>query len=250
MAISQNRPRPRENHLLARLPAAERERLWPLLQPVRLGSKQVLERPGEPIEQVYFPLNGVCSSVSVMEDGATVEVATVGRDGLLGLSLFFGSETTPFQVFSQIPGDALRMSAEAFCEAVEAPGPLQDLVRRYAEARFTQTAQSAACNRLHPVEQRCARWLLMTHDRVGGAEFILTHEFLAAMLGVRRASVSAVAAVLQRAGLIRYQRGRMTIVNRQGLEAAACECYQIITTEYDRLLGPPSAGDPSLPSRA
>ena len=237
MAVFQNRPRPRENHLLARLPLADRERLRPLLQPVRLGRKQVLERPGEPIGQVYFPLNGVCSSVSAMADGATAEVATVGRDGLVGLSLFFGSESTPLLVFSQIPGDALRMSADAFRREVEAAGPLQDLVRRYAEARFTQTAQSAACNRLHPVERRCARWLLMTHDRVGADRFQLTHEFFAQILGVRRSSVTVAARALQEARAIRYVYGVITVLDRARLEAAACECYRLIAGEFERLLG-------------
>ena len=237
MPAFRNRPRPRENHLLARLPAAERERLRPLLQPVRLGRKQVLERPGEPIRQIYFPLNGVCSSVSVMENGAIVEVATVGRDGVVGLSLFFGSETTPFLVYSQIPGDALWMPAEAFHAQTASSGPLQDLVRRYAEARFVQTAQTAACNRLHPVEQRCARWLLMTHDRVGADRFQLTHEFFAQILGVRRSSVTVAAGALQEVRAIRYVYGVITVLDRARLAAAACECYRLIAVEFDRLVG-------------
>ena len=235
--MSRDRPRPRENHLLSRLPPAELERLRPLLQPVRLRRKQILERPGEPSSYVYFPLSGVSSVVSIMEDGATVEVATVGRDGLIGLSAFFGTDTTPFQVFAQIPGEVMRMPAPAFRAAIDAPGQLQRLVGRYAEARFIQTAQSAACNRLHAVEQRCARWLLMSHDRLGVDRFSLTHEFLAQILGVRRSSVTVAARALQEAGAIRYAYGVITVMNRPALEAASCECYQIIAGEFERLLG-------------
>jgi CRP-like cAMP-binding protein len=235
MAVASDR-RPHANHLLASLPADEQERLRARLQPVRLNRKQMLQRPGEPIEQVYFPLNGLCSSVASMENGSASEVASVGRDGLVGLSLFLGAESTPFQVFAQIPGEALRMSAAAFREEVERSAALQSLVRRYAAALLVQSAQTAACNRLHPVEQRCARWLLMAHDRLAVNRFQLTHEFFSQFLGVRRSSVTVAAGALQAGGAIRYVYGVITVVSRARLEAAACECYRTIAAEYERLL--------------
>jgi CRP-like cAMP-binding protein len=250
MALSGQERHPVRNRLLADLPPEEEAQLRPHLERVSLGVKEVIYEPFEPIPYIYFPETGVTSILVIMGDGKASEVGLVGNEGMLGLPVFLGAETSPGRSFSQVPGESLRMATPVFTEAIPQAGTLARRLQRYTQVLFTQVSQSVACNNLHAIEQRCCRWLLMTHDRVGGAEFILTHEFLAAMLGVRRASVSAVAAVLQRAGLIRYQRGRMTIVNRQGLEAAACECYQIITTEYDRLLGPPSAGDPSLPSRA
>jgi CRP-like cAMP-binding protein len=230
------RPRPRENHLLSRLPPAEFQRIRRELQVVRLPRKQILQRPGEPIVHVFFPINGVCSAVSIMEDGSTVEVATVGRDGLVGLSLFFDSPVASFQVYSQIPGLALRMGAELFLEEAARSEPFQWLLRRYAQARYLQTAQSAACNRLHSVEQRCARWLLMTHDRVGADRFQLTHEFFAQILGVRRASVTLAARTLQQAGAIRYVYGVITVIDRSRLESAACECFGVIAAAFKRLL--------------
>ena len=221
-----------------------------VVERVALSVKEVIYEPFEPIPYIYFPETGVTSILVIMGDGKASEVGLVGNEGMLGLPVFLGAETSPGRSYSQVPGESRRMAAPAFTEVLPRAGTLARRLQRYTQALFTQVSQSAACNNLHEIAQRCCRWLLMTHDRVGGAEFVLTHEFLAAMLGVRRASVSAVAATLQRAGLIRYHRGQMTIINRPGLEAAACECYRIITTEYDRLLGPPSGGDPARPSRA
>jgi CRP-like cAMP-binding protein len=242
MAHSGQEARPMRNRLLADLPPEEDAQLRPYLERVSLGVKDVLYEPYQPIPAMYFPETGVISMLAIMGDGKTSEVGLVGNEGVLGLPVFLGAETSPTRAFAQVPGESLRMAAAVFTEVLPRAGTLMRRLQRYTQALFIQVSQSAACNNLHETMPRCCRWLLMTHDRVGSDEFLLTHEFLAAMLGVRRASVSAEAATLQQAGLIRYRRGQLTIVNRQGLEAAACECYRIIATEYDRLLGPPSAG--------
>jgi CRP-like cAMP-binding protein len=242
MAHSGQEARPLRNRLLADLPPEEDAQLRPYLERVSLGVKDVLYEPYQPIPAVYFPETGVLSIVAIMRDGKTAEVGLIGHEGMLGLPVFLGGETSPRQAFAQTPGESLRMAAAVFTAVLPRVGTLRRRLQRYTQALFTQVSQSAACNTLHETTPRCCRWLLMTHDRVGSDEFLLTQEFLAQMLGVRRASVSAVAATLRRAGLIRYRWGQMTIVNRPGLEAAACECYRIIKAEYDRVLEPPSAG--------
>ena len=171
-----------------------------------------------------------------MKDGEAIEAATVGNEAMIGVPLLLGTKSIPTQVVAQIPGDALRMKAEVFIREVYWGSPLHTLLLRYMQTLMNQFVQTAACNRLHCVEERCCRWLLMTHDRVESDEFVLTQEFLSIMLGVRRASVSEVAATLQQAGFISYQRGRITILNREGLESASCECYQAIKQENERLL--------------
>ena len=243
MALSPRDARPTRNRLLADLPSEEEAQLRPHLEPVALGVKEVIYEPYQPIPYIYFPETGVTSILVIMGDGKAAEVGLVGHEGMLGLPVFLGAETSPGRSYSQVPGEALRMPTAAFTAVLPRAGTLVQRLQRYTQALFTQVSQSAACNNLHSVAQRCSRWLLMTHDLTDREAFLLTHEFLAAMLGVRRASVSAVAARLQQAGLIRYHRGEMTIVNREGLEAAACECYQIIATEYARLLGPPPGAD-------
>jgi CRP-like cAMP-binding protein len=227
------------NRILAALSRKEYERLSIRLDSVALTLKQVLYEAGEPIPYIYFPENGVVSLVSVMDDGSAVEVATIGNEGMVGLPVFLGAVSTSGRAFSQIPGTAVRMKAAAFREEVGRVGRLSAVLNLYTQTLFEQIAQSAACNRVHAVEKRCARWLLMTHDRVEEDEFPLTQEFLAVMLGVRRATVTEAAGVLQRAGLIRYRRGKIRIENREGLLAAACECYRIICASYERLLGEP-----------
>jgi CRP-like cAMP-binding protein len=225
-----------QNRLLAALPAHEYERLRPHLERTSLGIKESLYEANQPISSVYFPCNVVISLLTVMEDGAAVEVGTIGNEGMVGLPIVLGTETFPGKAFCQIPGAAMRMEAQqAFREEIRRDGPLQDLVRRYTHTLFTQVAQSAACNRLHSIEERCARWLLMAHDRVGADEFALTQEFLSQMLGVRRPSVSIAAGMLQKAGFIRYRRGKIAVLDRPGLESASCECYQVIRQEFDRL---------------
>lgn len=230
------RQRSRANRVLAALPDAVYRRLVPSLELVSMEIKQILYQPNGDIPYIYFPLNTVTSLVIRMQDGQIAEVATVGNEGMVGLPVFLGAETFAGQAFTQIPGDALRMPTSVFKDEIAQGDSLHDVLHRYTQALFTQVAQSAACNRLHDIDQRCARWLLMSQDRVGAAQFLLTQEFLSQMLGVRRASVSEVASRLQREGLIQYSRGVITVVNRPALEATACECYAIIEREYDSLL--------------
>jgi len=237
MSAPQDSPNPIKNRLLAALPQEEYKRLLPHMEAVYMAFKQVLYDVNEPIEYVYFPENGVVSLLTIMENGSAVEVATIGNEGMVGLPVFLGAGTIPGQAFSQVPGESMRMRSEVFKREVTPGSPLHNLLHRYTQALFNQIAQSAACNRLHSIEERCCRWLLITHDRVGSDVFPLTHEFLSQMLGVRRASVSKVAAILQNAGFIRYVRGKMMILDRKGLETSSCECHGIIKAEYDRLLG-------------
>ncbi|XXX75096.1 Crp/Fnr family transcriptional regulator [Sorangium sp. So ce134] len=225
------------NRLLSALPRRELERLLPQLEVVPLGHKQVLYEASEPIHHVYFPENGVVSLLSLMENGDAVEIGTVGNEGMVGLPVFLGSVSTQGRAFSQVPGDAVRMRSPIFREEVGRGGRLRETLSRYTQSLFEQIAQAAACNRLHPMGERCARWLLMTHDRVGADEFPLTHEFLSQMLGVRRATVTVAVGMLQQAGLVQFTRGRVTVLSRAGLEEASCECYAIIRDGYERLLG-------------
>ena len=225
------------NALLATIGDAERSRIVSLGKVVHLGLKESLYEVGRPIEHVYFPQSGVLSLVTVLENGRVVEVATVGKEGMVGLPVFLGARSIPGRAFSQIPGESLRLDSEVFRKQMRLHGALHDLLHRYAQALFNQITWSVACLREHSIEQRCARWLLMTRDRVGGNQFPITQEFLAMMLGVRRASVSEVASRLQRSGLINYVRGMMTIVNRRRLEKKSCECYRIVRDEYRRLVG-------------
>ena len=228
-------PNKSENRLLAALPQDEYERLVANMETVSLKFKQSVYEPNEPIEYVYFVKNGVISLLNVMEDGREVEVATVGNEGMVGLPVFLGADKIPGRAFSQIPGDARRMKANVFKDIVSPGSPLHDLLQRYTQALFNQIAQAAACNSLHSVEERMCRWLLMTQDRVEEDEFPLTQEFLSQMLGVRRPTVSMTASILQKAGLIRYSRGDITILDREGLEASSCECYGIIKVDFERL---------------
>jgi CRP-like cAMP-binding protein len=222
----------RTNHLLDALPAAESQRLMRSLTPMRVQVKTVLFEPGRTIESVYFPLNAVVSLVTPLEDGAIVEVATVGNEGIVGVPLVPGGSLA-VRAISQVAGWVVRMDAPTFLKEVGREGPLRELVNDYLQALFGQISQAAACNRLHSNEERLSRWLLMSHDRVGADEFAITHEFLGQMLGSRRATVTLSAGILQAAGLIRYHRGHVTIVDRAGLESAACECYGVIKRELD-----------------
>ncbi|GAB4195880.1 MAG: Crp/Fnr family transcriptional regulator [Coleofasciculaceae cyanobacterium] len=235
-SVHQISPNPVGNKLLAALPREEYKCLWPYLEPISLPFKQCIHEPNEPIDYVYFLNSGVASVLTVLTDGGIVEVATIGNEGMVGTPVLLGTTRFPAEVIAQIPGDALRMRVDVFKRQVVPGSSLHNLLLRYTQALMNLLAQSVACNRLHSVEERCCRWLLLTHDRVESDEFPLTQEFLAQMLGVRRASVSQVAAILQKAGLIRYHRGRLRILDRQGLEAGSCECYQIIKEEFNRLL--------------
>jgi CRP-like cAMP-binding protein len=232
---------PRSNRILEALPAEDRDRLIRSMALVALPIKTVLFEPGEPIRAVHFPLDGVISLVTPLDDGAIVEVATVGNEGMVGVPLVSGGSLA-VRAISQVAGSSLRMDAAAFLAEVDRPGAFSDLVHRYLSALFGQISQAAACNRLHTNEERLSRWLLMSHDRVGVDEFAITHEFLGQMLGSRRATVTLSAGLLQAAGLIRYHRGHVSILDREGLESVACECYGSIKRELDRVGVPPHNG--------
>ena len=226
-----------QNRLLRALAPATLRRLLPTLEPVALRLREVLIARHAPIRWIYFPLDAVVSVIGELADGTTLEVATIGNDGLVGLPQFLQATTMPFTAFVQIPGAALRIEAEAFDRAVRTVGrDFPTMLARYTQVWCNQLGWHALCNRLHPIDQRCARWLLLTQDRVGRADFPLTQAFLAEMLGVRRSSVTEVAGRLQRAGLIQYQRGIILILDRAGLEAVSCECYRVITQEAERVL--------------
>jgi CRP-like cAMP-binding protein len=218
------------NQLLDALPAAERLRLTPLLREVFVDIRTVLFEPGATVDFVDFPLNCVVSLVAPLQHGAIVEVATMGNDGIVGVPMVFGGALTVRAICS-VAGRAHRVDTSTFLVEVERDGPLRELVGDYLQALFGQISQAAACNRLHSADQRLSRWLLMSHDRVGTDDFPITHEYLGRMLGSRRATLSA--EILQAAGLIRYGRGRVTIIDRAGLEAVACECYRVIETELE-----------------
>lgn len=225
------------NRLLDALPGEELERLRPDLEPASLRLNDVLIEPNEPIGHVWFPVDSMCSVVATMADGQQVEVGTIGNEGMVGLPVFLGRNSVPLSTFCQVPGEAVKMRSEALRTEVKPGDKLHNLLQRFTEATFIFASQSSACNRLHSVEQRASRWLLHTHDRLGSDEFLLTQEFLAQMLGVRRASVSKVASELQREGLVSYARGKITVTDRTGLEGKTCECYAIIREEFDRLPG-------------
>jgi CRP-like cAMP-binding protein len=196
--------------------------------------------PGRQIRSVYFPVTAVVSLLTTMNDGDAVEIATVGSEGMVGVPVFLGAKSLGINdvVQVQVPGTVLKMPAKVFLDEARNGKAFKVVVQRYIQAHMRQVSQQVACNGLHSVQERCARWILLTHDRVGEDEFPLTQEFLAQMLGVRRASVTVAAGSLQGASLVRFWRGRVTIVDRAGLEAASCECYKITAKEFDRLLGP------------
>jgi CRP-like cAMP-binding protein len=225
-----------KNKLLAALPAEEQQRLLSLMTLSPLRARQVLQRHGDPLETVYFPVAGQCAIVMTMAVGETAEVATVGNEGMVGVSAFLCGEKASGETIVQAPGTfALAMPAEAFTREMEERGPFYDQVCRYSQVLVAYLMQSAACNGLHAADKRCARWLLQSHDRLGGDWFELTQEYLAFMLGVRRATVSMIAQELQRAGLIAFRKRGVMILDRKGLEEATCECYHAIRSLFDRL---------------
>lgn len=224
------------NRLLASLPSDELDRVESRLEEVPLERRMVAYDAERRIDHVYFVEDGVISVVSLMLDGSAIETATIGMEGMIGLPVFHGVDVVPEQAFVQVPGHAHRMTAAAFRDVIGACPTLQRGLHRCTVAMFTLAAQHSACNRVHTMEQRCARWLLTVHDRMSGDEFDLTQDFLSQMVGVRRATVSEVASELQRAGLISYSRGHIVILDRVGLEHASCECYRIVKATFDRLL--------------
>jgi CRP-like cAMP-binding protein len=228
------------NRLLHALSPEVYDRLLPDFETIECAVGQVLWQPDTPIRSVFFPRSAVGSILTPLVRDAPVEAATVGHEGMIGIPIVLGVRTSAALAVTQIRGEALRMDSERFREHLaHENGALSTVLLRYAQALQEQTAQTVACNRRHEMEERCARWLLMTADRVGADQFLLTHEFLAAMLGVRRASVTVAAGMLQQAGLIRYSRGKITIVDRPRLEAASCECYRTVRDRYARTVGTP-----------
>jgi CRP-like cAMP-binding protein len=237
MSVPKDPHQQRKNRLLAALPAEEYERLVPHLELVSLPVNQVLYEVGEPIEYVYFPHQAIVSLISIMEDGSTVEAGMVGNDGMVGLPVILGGNKTSNQAFVQVAGNGMRMKAELLKSEFNRGGALQNLLLRYTQALLTQVSQGVACNRLHTIEERLARWLLTVQDRLESDQFPLTQEFIAQMLGTRRSGVTVAAGTLSKAGTIRYSRGKITILNQEDLEATSCECYRIIKAEFNRLLG-------------
>jgi CRP-like cAMP-binding protein len=225
------------NHLLAALSAEEFAPLEPWLELITLPRGDVLARPGESIQFAYFPTSGMVSVVALMAKGLGAEVATVGNEGMIGLPIFLGAGSSPFHLMAQLDGQSIRIPAKRFEGLLDEGSRLTALLSTYSQAFFVQTAQNAACNGIHPVSMRAARWLLATHDRAESDAFFLTQEFLAFMLGVARQSVGIAVADLADRGLISYARGRMLVLDRPGLERASCECYRIVRAEFDRLLG-------------
>jgi len=227
---------PERNRLLAVLPAADRERLYPHLEPVSMALGDVVYESGSLQEYVYFPTTSIVSLLYVMADGASAEIAVVGNDGMVGIALFMGGETTPSRAVVQSAGSAFRLSGHVLKREFTRGGALQHLLLRYTQALLTQMAQTAVCNRHHSIDQQLCRWLLLSHDRLSSNTLIMTQELIANMLGVRREGVTEAAGALQDAGLIRYSRGRITVVDRPGLERRSCECYDVVRRESDRLL--------------
>lgn len=224
------------NKLLARLPVDDYTRLAPSLEAVKLSSSSVLQAPGVPLQRVYFPGGGVCSITCMMAGGEMVDVAAIGNDGFIGVAALFRSKVELHEAVVRIPNNGLAMPVTAFWGEMERGGAFADAMTRYAQAFVATLIQSAACNALHPIEQRCARWLLDIHDRVGKPEFSLTQELLATMLGVRRASVTICAGALHHGGSIDYGRNRMVIRDRARLETACCECYAASRRYFASLL--------------
>lgn len=230
----------RMNRLLAALPAAEWERWPPQLELIEMPLGHVLYEPGATLSHVYFPTTAIVSLLYVTESGASAEIAIVGNDGLVGISLFMGGESTPSRAVVQSAGQGFRLKAQTLKDEFTEPAVLH-LLLRYTQALITQMSQTAVCNRHHSLDQQLCRWLLLSRDRLQGDELVMTQELIANMLGVRREGVTEAALKLQRAGLIRYARGRITLLDRAGLEQRTCECYAVVKKEYERLL-PSSLG--------
>ena len=227
---------PNQNHLLAALPAAEFERLAPHLELATMPLGTILYEPGVQMQHAYFPTTSIVSLHYVMETGASAETAGVGNEGLVGISLFMGGDTTPSSAVVQTAGHAYRLESRRLKEEFGRAGMMRGLLLRYTQALLTQMIQTAACNRHHSVEQQLCRWLLLTLDRLPEREFVMTQELVASMLGVRREGITEAAGNLRRAGVISYRRGHISVLERAGLESGSCECYAVVKKEFDRLL--------------
>ena len=226
---------PIDNHLLAALPPAERQRIFAALEPVELPLGKVLYESGDAMTHVYFPTDAIVSLLYVMEDGASAEIAVVGNEGLIGIALFMGGETTPSRAIVQSAGEAYRMKGQQLKDEFNRHGQLQLLLLRYTQSLITQMAQTAVCNRHHSVDQQLCRWLLLSLDRLSSNQLTMTQELIANMLGVRREGVTEAAGKLQKLGVIRYSRGQITVLDRPKLETLSCECYAVVKRESDRL---------------
>ena len=233
--VGAKRSEAKANFVLRALPKAELDQVAKAGEVVEVGARTSVNEAGSRIEVVHFPITAVFSMVATVGGAPAVEVATIGREGMAGLPLFLGAISSPNATFCQVPGRSLRLSAEQFRDVLRTDGALYRQLHHFLQATMLQLSQNVVCNRLHSTQQRGSRWLLMTQDRVGAEKFPLTQEFLGQMIGVRRATVSYVATSLQRAGLIDYSRGVITVLDRDGLEAAACECYQVVRAEFDKL---------------
>ena len=226
---------PDQNHLLAALPATELERLKPHLELVHMPLGDVLCESGGRLPYVYFPTSTIISLHYILENGASSEIAGVGNEGMLGISLFMGGESTPSWATVQTAGYGYRMKAALLLQEFNQGGPVQRLLLRYTQALITQISQTAVCNRHHTIEQQLCRWLLLTLDRLNSEELVMTQELIASMLGVRREGITEAAGKLQQAGIIRYRRGHITVLDQIGLKAHVCECYDVVKKEFDRL---------------
>src|SRR5271165_2173212 len=225
-----------QNHLLDALPSGDFERIASHLEVIRMDLGEVLYEPGARLRHVYFPTTSIVSLLYVMEDGASAEIAVVGNEGMLGISLFMGGETTPSHAVVQSAGYGVRLQAHLLKEEFARFGPMMHLLLRYTQALITQMAQTAVCNRHHSVDQQLCRWLLLSLDRLQSNDLSMTQELISNMLGVRREGVTEAAGKLQEAGLFNYRRGRISVLDRKGLEARSCECYRVVKSEFDRLL--------------
>ena len=235
--MTQSAIAPTRNGLLARLPQDEYERLRPHLEPVSFALGEVIYESGGQQSHIYFPTTAIISLLYLMENGSSAEIGVAGHEGLVGVALFMGGDSVPNRAVVQSAGTAFRMRTKVLQEEFARAGVFQSLLLRYTQALMTQMSQTAVCNRLHTIEQQLCRWLLLSHDRLDTDELIMTQELIANMLGVRREGVTHAAGRLQEKGLISYVRGRITVLDRAGLEASVCECYKVVKDEYDRLLG-------------
>jgi len=229
-------PDPRQNHILASLPPAARERLFPHLKLVTLPLASVLYEAGDAQRYIYFPVDSIVSLLYVLKDGASAEIAVVGNDGAIGVALFMGGETTTNRAIVQSAGSAYRLTRARLKQEFERHGEMLHILLRYTQALITQMAQTAVCNRHHSVDQQLCRWLLLSLDRLASDTLTMTQELIANMLGVRREGVTEAAGKLQNLGIIQYSRGKITVLDRPGLESLCCECYQVVKTETDRLM--------------
>ena len=236
MAPRSTKRDPLKNYLLSAIPEVEFKRIEPHLEPVAFKLGVVLYESGDRLEYVYFPTTAIVSLLYEMENGSTAEIGVVGNDGVLGIALFMGGETTPNRAVIQSAGEAFRMSAKALKDEFTLGGFFHNILLRYTQALLTQISQTAVCNRLHPIDQQLARWLLLSHDRLTGDKLVMTHNLISNMLGVRREGITLAAQKLAAKGLIKNQRGTIHVLDRFGLEAAVCECYEVVNNEYNRLL--------------